>query len=35
MNKRIIFEQADDLVSQVDVLVETYIAANLSHPDRV
>jgi hypothetical protein len=35
MNKRIIFEQADDLVSQVDVLVETYIAANQDHPDRV
>jgi hypothetical protein len=35
MNKRIIFEQADDVVSQVDVLVETYIAANQDHQDRI
>jgi hypothetical protein len=35
MNKRTIFEQADDVVSQVDALVETYIAANQDHPDRI
>jgi hypothetical protein len=35
MNKRTIFEQADDLVSQVDVLVETYIAANQDHHNRI
>jgi hypothetical protein len=35
MNKRIIFEQADDLVSQVDALVETYIAANQNHFERI
>jgi hypothetical protein len=35
MNKRIIVEQADDLVSQVDVLVKTYITTNQDHPDRI
>jgi hypothetical protein len=35
MNKRMIFEQADDVVSQVDAQVETYIAANQDYPDRI